>query len=353
MRAVGGQERRRIGADGEEGDEAEVEQPGEADLEVEAHAHQHVEPDEHEHLADEVPRHEREQQQHQGAERDSGHANAGALSARQPLEATDDTIPNPHPQGDAGGDDDDDGDRSLELEGVPSEDRRPDGFDGPLVLQHELDEVLKQADESRRHEADHERSPHGSRHDVEQPAEHGEQRAAGDQHRHARGSAVTEGEHLEQRGLERDEDEAQLEQAHDDDEQRQQTARKGADGEGSRHDRGHASRRRLVGDVEPGAQCDEHEDDLAQGEAIGEYPTLVEHGEDADRRDIDGDAAEEEAGGYGALERRLLLFAFPIARCDYIECHANGPRRSCSGRTTPAWRRAARRGSPAAGRSAP
>ena len=52
VRAVGGQERGRVGADGEEGDETEVEEPREADLEIEAHAHQDVEPDQHQHLAD-------------------------------------------------------------------------------------------------------------------------------------------------------------------------------------------------------------------------------------------------------------------------------------------------------------
>ena len=50
-----GQQRDRVGADGEEGHEAQVEQAGQAERDVEAQAHQHVEGDEGHDLGEEGP----------------------------------------------------------------------------------------------------------------------------------------------------------------------------------------------------------------------------------------------------------------------------------------------------------
>lgn len=54
QRAGRAHQRDRIGADREEGDEAEIDQARKAELDVEPHAHQHVERDQHGDLGDEV-----------------------------------------------------------------------------------------------------------------------------------------------------------------------------------------------------------------------------------------------------------------------------------------------------------
>ena len=65
MGAVGRQNRGRVGADREEGDETEIEKAGESDLEIEPHPHQDVEPDEHHHLPDIRARDDGKQDEHE------------------------------------------------------------------------------------------------------------------------------------------------------------------------------------------------------------------------------------------------------------------------------------------------
>ena len=73
-----------VGADGEEGDEAQVEQARQAEGDVEAEAHQHVQRDERDDLGEERAQRQREEQdQGQDEERERCRSTSAALGRRQ------------------------------------------------------------------------------------------------------------------------------------------------------------------------------------------------------------------------------------------------------------------------------
>ena len=107
----------------------------------------------------------------------------------------------------------------------------------------------------------------------------------------------------------------------------------------------------LAHHLNPRPHREDQEQGLAQSEAAriggvlrqpGDDPALVEEVEDADQGSENPGCAEGNAGDYGVAERSALLLAFPVARCDDVECHGDYLRRAAS--------RAARRGFPAGGR---
>ena len=152
VRIVGGQQRGGVGADGEEGDEAQVEQPGQPDLQIEAHAHQDVQADQHQHLADIRPGERRQHDQHRqrrcrahirrvalGIRRSATQPRCGAArrgTARSIADAMTNTI-----------------DRALHAQSFPGVEQLLDSLSDRPLLQHELDQFLEHAGHQHGHRA--------------------------------------------------------------------------------------------------------------------------------------------------------------------------------------------------------
>ena len=212
MRRVGGEQRRGIGPDGEEGDEAQIEQAGEADLQIEAHAHQDVQPDQHQHLADIRAGDCRQQNKSEQGEPCPDHAFA-------PMVVRGDTRGTPAKDGAQNLADDrhdnEDRDSALRAEALPSVEEVAEFADRSLVLlQHKLDQFLEHACDQHGDRARTDRAPHNGRTDAPTGTQHTSDGATADQNADASGEALPECQHLEQVRRQRDEDRLQRHDRH-------------------------------------------------------------------------------------------------------------------------------------------
>ena len=214
VRTVGGEQRRRIGADREEGDETEIEKSGEPHLEIETHPHQDVEPDQHHHLADVGAGDDRKQHQQQDATGRRAQRRHSPAGPRRNERGDPGQAPGAlRPQQRAAGCDAKIADCADGAESLPSIDRLAHGADERAELHHDLDEFLKDAEDRHEGEADETRFAHPRRRQRERGAEPGQHCRSEDQENRTGRDAEAEGQLPMHSRRKRDEDRAKVETA--------------------------------------------------------------------------------------------------------------------------------------------
>ncbi len=323
MRTVGGEQRGRIGADGEEGDKTEVEKPGEPNLEIETHAHQDVEPDQQHHLTDIGTGHDRKQ--HQKEDEQDG-ARSGAIALPDQGGASEPIMERRPkrvcPQQRAAAAENEDRRGADGAEPLPSINRLAQVADQRAVLHHDLDEFLKDAEDRHKGEADEHRFAHSHRRQRERGAEPGQHCRSEGQENWTGRDAEAEGQLLLHSRGKRDEDRAKVDDLHRHGQQCEESPCDGAGEKARQGERPEFGGLPARGDCGAGAERDPNQRGVAERHDVDDDPAPVEQRQDADDSDVDGHDAENETDSQRSREDGALLPTGAVDRTHRRLAHA-------------------------------
>ena len=306
MRRIGGEQRRGVGADGEEGDEAKIEQAGQADLQIEAHAHQDVEPDQHQHLADIRAGDCRQQHKTRASAspaqimRSRRWSRAAIRAARRrrmepstslAIATTMKIVT-----------------RTLRAEALPGVDEVAEFADRSLVLlQHELDQFLEHAGDQHGDRARNDRASHDGGTDAQRRTQQTGDRATADQDDDARGEADCPSVSMSNRS---GDNAMKIDCSGTTDMTTVSTAIGTPAAAPAMQPWQRASRHR------PGAPGDHQQHRLTEAQRVDDDPALVQHQQHADHREMHRAGAEGEANqDCAAHQARFLAMRSPSSPC--------------------------------------
>ena len=280
----------------------------EPDLEIEAHAHQGIEPDQHHDLPDIGAGHDREEHEKQHPTCDLCRLRVrvlcGGKSRRPPLDRSAQRL---RPEVCREGRHHEDRDGTLGREAFPGVDRIAQGTDEVAELHHDLDEFLEDAEEDDEGEADEDGSTEGRGGQGKRGAEHAECCSGGGQDDGSERQAEPEGEGLEEGRRKCDEDHAQVEKLYRRHQGGEEAAGDDAGDSTLECQRGEGADAAALGHGGTGTEPDREQGRMAERHHADHDPARVDHRQNADDGDIDGDGAENEPQGHRPLERERRL----------------------------------------------